>query len=41
MTKRPPIGAAAVRYVDAWRYDSRHVHILTIVILGGVPVPVG
>eukprot|EP01047_Picozoa_sp_COSAG01_P047308 COSAG01_NODE_4506_length_4966_cov_76.601561_9_plen_72_part_00 len=27
-----------VRYVYAWRYGSRHVHILTIVILGGVPV---
>jgi hypothetical protein len=24
-----------VRYVYAWRYGSRHVHILTIVILGG------
>eukprot|EP01047_Picozoa_sp_COSAG01_P106622 COSAG01_NODE_35712_length_528_cov_10.109813_1_plen_61_part_10 len=24
-----------VRYVYAWRYDDRHVHILTIVILGG------
>jgi hypothetical protein len=22
-------------YVYAWRYDGRHVHILTIVILGG------
>jgi hypothetical protein len=27
-----------VRYVYAWRYDGRHVHILTIVILGVVPV---
>jgi hypothetical protein len=25
-------------YVYAWRYDGRHVHILTIVILGVVPV---
>eukprot|EP01047_Picozoa_sp_COSAG01_P081984 COSAG01_NODE_16570_length_1224_cov_11.970667_1_plen_48_part_10 len=24
-----------VRYVYAWRYDGRHVHILTIVIWGG------
>ena len=27
-----------VRYVYTWRYDGRHVHILTIVIWGGVPV---
>eukprot|EP01047_Picozoa_sp_COSAG01_P013636 COSAG01_NODE_647_length_14531_cov_61.773489_2_plen_38_part_00 len=25
-----------VCYVYAWRYDGRHVHILTIVILGGL-----
>jgi hypothetical protein len=27
-----------VRYVYTWRYDGRHVHILTTMIWGGVPV---